>query len=237
MEKIKGLINNELKNWNKFDYLWMIIANAVIIGVSLYFHDSAIGIISSITGTICVILTGMGRMSNFIFGTINIIAYAIVAYKATYYGDVMLNLFYYLPTNIIGWFMWKKHMNDESGEVIKRKLTLKMEIIIAALSIAGILVYGYFLKKYTNDALPYTDSMSTVLSIVAQLLLLKRYMEQWIIWIVVDGVSIFMWVMAFFNGGESIATLLMWSVYFINAIFMFIKWYRESKENNCEVNS
>lgn len=237
MEKIKGLINNELKNWSKFDYLWMIIANAVIIGVSLYFHDSAIGIISSVTGTICVILTGMGRMSNFIFGTINIIAYAIVAYKATYYGDVMLNLFYYLPTNIIGWFMWKKHMNDENGEVIKRKLTLKMEIIIAVLSIAGILVYGYFLKKYTNDALPYTDSMSTVLSIVAQFLLLKRYMEQWIIWIVVDGVSIFMWVMAFFNGGESIATLLMWSVYFINAIFMFTKWYKESKENNCEISA
>ena len=232
MENIKGFINNELKNWNKFDCLWMIIANVVIIGVSLYFHDTAIGIISSVTGTICVILTGMGRMSNFIFGTINIVAYAIVAYKATYYGDVMLNLFYYLPTNIIGWFMWKKHMNDESGEVIKRKLTLKMEIIIAVLSIAGILVYGYFLKKYTNDALPYTDSMSTVLSIVAQFLLLKRYMEQWIIWIVVDGVSIFMWVMAFFNGGESIATLLMWSVYFINAIFMFTKWYKESKENN-----
>lgn len=235
MEKIKGFINNELKNWNKFDYLWMLIANAVIIGVSLYFHDTAIGIISSVTGTICVILTGMGRMSNFIFGTINIIAYAIVAYKATYYGEVMLNVFYYLPTNIIGWFMWKKHMNDENGEVVKRKLTLKMEIIIAVLSIVGIFAYGYLLSKYTNDALPYTDSMSTILSIVAQFLLLKRYMEQWIIWIVVDGVSIFMWIMAFFNGGESIATLLMWSVYFINAIFMFIKWYRESKENNCEV--
>lgn len=237
MEKIKGLISNELKNWSKFDYLWMIIANAVIIGVSLYFHDSAIGIISSVTGTICVILTGMGRMSNFIFGTINIIAYAIVAYKATYYGDVMLNLFYYLPTNIIGWFMWKKHMNDENGEVVKRKLTLKMEIVIALLSVAGILAYGYFLSRYTNDALPYTDSMSTVLSIVAQFLLLKRYMEQWIIWIIVDGVSIFMWIMAFFNGGESIATLLMWSVYFINAIFMFVKWYKESKENNCEINA
>ena len=235
MEKIKGFINNELKNWNKFDYLWMLIANAVIIGVSLYFHDTAIGIISSVTGIICVILTGMGRMSNFIFGTINIIAYAIVAYKATYYGEVMLNVFYYLPTNIIGWFMWKKHMNDENGEVVKRKLTLKMEIIIAVLSIVGIFAYGYLLSKYTNDALPYTDSMSTILSIVAQFLLLKRYMEQWIIWIVVDGVSIFMWIMAFFNGGESIATLLMWSVYFINAIFMFIKWYRESKENNCEV--
>ena len=140
----------------------------------------------------------------------------------------MLNLFYYLPTNILGWFMWKKNINKENGEVIKRKLDLKMEIIIAVVSIVGIVVYGYFLGHYTNDKLPYTDSMSTVLSIVAQFLMLKRYMEQWIVWIFVDAVSIFMWVMTFFNGGESVATLLMWGVYFINAVVMFVKWYRES---------
>ena len=140
----------------------------------------------------------------------------------------MLNLFYYLPTNIMGWFMWKKNINKENGEVIKRKLDLKMEIIIAVISVVGIIVYGYFLENYTNDKLPYLDSMSTVLSIVAQFLMLKRYMEQWIVWIFVDAVSIFMWVMTFFNGGESVATLLMWGVYFINAVVMFIKWYRES---------
>ncbi len=225
------LIKKELKSWKLLEWMWMIAANVIILGVSIYFHDTAIGLIASVTGTMCVILTGMGRMSNYIFGTINIILYSIVAYKATYYGDVMLNLFYYLPTNIIGWFMWKKHINNENGEVEKQKLSLKMEIIIGILSIAGILVYGYFLKNYTNDKLPYTDSMSTVLSIVAQILLLKRYMEQWIVWIIVDGVSIFMWVMAFFNGGESVATLLMWSVYFVNAVIMFIKWYKESTLN------
>lgn len=229
------LIKKELKSWKLLEWIWMIAANAIILGVSIYFHDTAIGIIASVTGTICVILTGMGRMSNYIFGTINIILYSIVAYKATYYGDVMLNLFYYLPTNIIGWFMWKKHINNENGEVEKQKLSLKMEFIIGILSIAGILVYGYFLKNYTNDKLPYTDSMSTVLSIVAQILLLKRYMEQWIVWIIVDGVSIFMWVMAFFNGGESVATLLMWSVYFVNAVAMFIKWYRESTLKQQEI--
>lgn len=230
------LIKKELNSWRLLEWMWMIAANAIILGVSIYFHDTAIGIIASVTGTMCVILTGMGRMSNYIFGTINIILYSIVAYKATYYGDVMLNLFYYLPTNIIGWFMWKKHINNENGEVEKQKLSLKMEIIIGILSVAGILVYGYFLKNYTNDKLPYTDSMSTVLSIVAQILLLKRYMEQWIVWIVVDGVSIFMWVMAFFNGGESVATLLMWSVYFVNAVVMFIKWYKEITLKQEELN-
>lgn len=228
MECVKEFIKMELKNWHKWELIWLILANAIILGVSVYCGDTAIGILTAVTGSICVILVGMGRMSNYIFGTINVVLYAMVAYKATYYGDVMLNLFYYLPTNIMGWFMWKKNINKENGEVIKRKLDLKMEIIIAVISVVGIIVYGYFLENYTNDKLPYIDSMSTVLSIVAQFLMLKRYMEQWIVWIFVDAVSIFMWVMTFFNGGESVATLLMWGVYFINAVVMFIKWYRES---------
>ena len=228
MESVKEFIKLELKNWNKWEVIWLILANSIILGVSFYCGDTPIGILAAVTGSICVILVGMGRMSNYIFGTINIILYAMVAYKATYYGDVMRNLFYYLPTNILGWFMWKKNINKENGEVIKQKLDLKMEIIIAAISVVGIIAYGYFLKNYTNDKLPYIDSMSTVLSIVAQFLMIKRCMEQWIIWIVVDVVSIFMWVMTFFNGGESIATLLMWIVFLINAIVMFIKWYKES---------
>ena len=228
MECVKEFIKMELKNWHKWELIWLILANAIILGVSVYCGDTAIGILTAVTGSICVILVGMGRMSNYIFGTINVVLYAMVAYKATYYGDVMLNLFYYLPTNIMGWFMWKKNINKENGEVIKRKLDLKMEIIIAVISVVGIIVYGYFLENYTNDKLTYIDSMSTVLSIVAQFLMLKRYMEQWIVWIFVDAVSIFMWVMTFFNGGESVATLLMWGVYFINAVVMFIKWYRES---------
>lgn len=234
MNMLGKVIKDELRSWNKSQCLWMLIANAVILGVSIYFEDTIIGILASMTGTMCVILTGMGRMSSYIFGTINIVLYSIVAYKATYYGDVMLNLFYYLPTNIIGWFMWKKHMDDENGEVIKERLSLKGDIILTFLSIIAIIGYGYFLSNYTNDKLPYIDSMSTVLSIVAQILLLKRCMEQWIVWIVVDGVSIFMWIMAFFNGGESIATLLMWGVYFINAVVMFRKWYKESS-GNCEM--
>ena len=117
MDKIKKFLNSELKNWSRWEVIWIIVANVIILGVSLAMCDSAIGIIASISGTLCVILTGMGKMSNFIFGMINIIFYAIVAYKATYYGDVMLNVFYYLLTNVIAWFMWKKNINNENGEV------------------------------------------------------------------------------------------------------------------------
>ena len=57
----------------------------------------------------------------------------------------------------------------------------------------------------------------------------KRYMEQWIMWIIIDVVTIFMWVVAVTNGSGDIATLLMWMVYLINAIYGFIKWNKNSK--------
>ena len=71
------------------------------------------------------------------------------------------------------------------------------------------------------------DSLGVVLAIIAQILCVKRYMEQWILWIVVDVVSVFMWIMAFKNSTGSIATLIMWVIYLLNAVLMFLKWYGE----------
>ena len=130
MKKLKEFIKNELSGWNKWEIFWIIFANIVILGLSVYWKDTALGIISSITGTLCVILSGKGKTSNYLFGTINIVLYAIVAYKARYYGDVMLNVFYYFPTNIIGWFAWKKYIDQDKQEVVKRRLTLKQYVFV-----------------------------------------------------------------------------------------------------------
>lgn len=130
MKKLKEFIKNELSGWKKWEIFWIIFANIVILGLSVYWKDTALGIISSITGTLCVILSGKGKTSNYLFGTINIVLYAIVAYKARYYGDVMLNVFYYFPTNIIGWFAWKKHIDQDKQEVVKRRLTLKQYVFV-----------------------------------------------------------------------------------------------------------
>lgn len=192
--------------------------------------DTAIGIVASLTGVTCVILCGMGRVSNYFFGTINVVLYAIVAWKARYYGDVMLNLLYYFPTNIIGWVVWSKHLNQEKNEVYKKRMTLMQDILLAIISAAGVLGYSYILKLLGGN-LPIVDSMSTVFSVIAQILMIKRFTEQWVIWIIVDIVSVIMWIAAFFNGGESVAVLMMWSVYLANAVIMFVKWLKESKQD------
>ncbi|SHK46639.1 nicotinamide mononucleotide transporter PnuC [Fibrobacter intestinalis] len=66
-----------------------------------------LGIISATTGTICVILTGKDKLSAYVLGLMNVLLYADIAYRATLYGETMLNLLYYLPMQFVGWFSWK----------------------------------------------------------------------------------------------------------------------------------
>ncbi len=226
---VKKFFKNEIKGWKKLDVCWLAVATAVILGLSLYWKDSLIGIISALTGVWCVIFTGKGKRSSFIFGTINVLFYAIISFNAKYYGEVMLNLIYYLPMNFVGWFMWKKHMNDDTGEVKKTHLSLKNSAILYVLTAIGILLYGIVLKLL-GGTLPYIDSMSTVVSVTAQILSVRRLTEQWVLWIAVDVVTVIMWGINFAQGGENIATLAMWSVYLINAIIMYIKWNKEAKK-------
>lgn len=211
-----------------WELLWMVFANAVILGVSLYLGDDLLSIVASLTGVICVILCGLGKVSNYFWGTLNVILYAYVAWKAKYYGDVMLNLLYYLPTNIIGWVLWARNVNSETKEVYKQRMTIKQDILVAAVSVAGIFGYSFVLKALGGN-LPFVDSMSTVLSIIAQILMIKRFAEQWVIWILVDVVSVIMWIAALFGEGQSIAVLLMWSVYLANAVIMYVKWRKETQ--------
>lgn len=229
-EKMQKYVKSELTGWKKMEVAWLAIASAVILALSIYWKDSMIGIMSALTGVWCVILTGKGKRSSFIFGTVNVLFYAYIAFGAKYYGEVMLNLIYYFPMNFVGWFAWNKHMNEENGEVIKSSLSRKKGIILYVCTAAAIFLYGLVLRAL-NGNLPFVDSMSTVVSVVAQILSVKRLTEQWVLWIVVDVVTVIMWAVNFANGGESIATLLMWSIYLLNAIIMYIRWKREVKEN------
>ena len=228
MNKLKEVLRKEFIGWKKWEILWIVIATAVVLGVSIYWQDTAIGIFAALTGIWCVILTGKGKLSSFWFGTINTVLYAIVAWKARYWGEVMLNLIYYVPMNFVGMYMWSKNINEETEEVIKKRLSFKGSIIAYFCVAAGTVGYGFILKLI-DGTLPFIDAMSTVFSIFAQILCVKRYMEQWVLWVIVDVVTVIMWVYAFINGTGDMATVLMWSVYLVNAIIMLVKWNKDTK--------
>lgn len=176
---MKKIIKNELQNWKSIEIIWIIIACSIILSLSIYWKENIIGIVSSISGILCVILTGKGKLSSYIFGMINTILYSIIAFSAKYYGEFMLNVFYYIPMNIVGFVLWSRNMNSENKEVIKTKLNNKYKIIIFALSFISIFIYGFILKKL-GGSLPFVDSASTVFAITAQILCVKRCTEQWI---------------------------------------------------------
>ncbi len=229
MTKLRLYIKSELTGWKAFDIAWFCIATAVILGLSIYWKDNWISLIAGLTGVWCVILTGKGKRSSFLIGLINALLYAWIALDAKYYGEVMLNILYYVPAGIVGWFAWKKHMDEDTGEVVKTRLSLKNSAVVYGLTAVAIFLYGLVLK-WLGGNLPFIDSMSTVVSVTAQILSIKRLAEQWILWIVVDVVTVIMWAVNFVQGGETIATLAMWSIYLLNAVFMFIKWNREAKK-------
>ena len=228
MSKLKEIIKRELSGWKKWEVIWLLLATAVILGLSIYWKDSMTGIWAALTGIWCVILTGKGKLSSFWVGTVNTILYAVVAWQARYWGEVMLNLIYYVPMNFVGLYMWSKNMNNQTEEVVKERMSFKGSVLAYTCVIAGTLGYGVILNLM-NGTLPFIDSMSTVFSVFAQFLCVKRYMEQWVLWIVVDRVTVIMWVYAFINGTGDMATVLMWSIYLINAIIMFVKWKRDTK--------
>lgn len=229
-QKAGQFLKSELTGWKALDLAWLAAATAVILGLSLYWKDSPVSLWAALTGVWCVILTGKGKRSSFLFGTVNVVFYAMISFQARYYGEVMLNILYYLPMNFVGWFAWKKHMNEETGEVVKRRFPRNRRVWVYGLTAAAILLYGLVLKALGGN-LPYVDSMSTVVSVTAQILSVKRLTEQWVLWIVVDVVTVVMWGINFAQGGETVATLAMWSVYLINAVIMYIRWNREGRAN------
>lgn len=226
---MKNIIKNEFQGWKVWETLWLLGTSVIMIGLSIYWKDSLMGIISATTGMAYVVCTGKGKLCAYFFGLINSVLYAIISYHAKLYGETMLNLFYYVPMLVVGFFSWLKHMNEETKEVSKRSMkALGRGIMIASIAL-GTLGYGFVLK-WMGDSMPFVDSFTTVASVVAMILTVKMYAEQWWIWFFVDLVTIYMWWTSFKVGQDNMATLVMWIMYLLTAILMGVKWEKEAKK-------
>ncbi len=230
MRKVRTWLQNEISGWKKWEVAWLITACAIIVALSIYWQDTWMGILSATTGAACVICTGKGKLSAYVFGLVNSVLYAIISYQAALYGETMLNALYYVPMQFVGFYTWSRHMNTETNEVIKKNMKWTGRLMMTAFILAGTIGYGLLLRAM-GDAMPFVDAFTTVTSVAAMLISVKMFAEQWWIWVVVDIVSVYMWFQSFLQGQEYIATLIMWLVYLVNAVIMLVKWEREAKRN------
>ncbi len=231
MNAVKRFLRDELEGWKAWEAAWLLTACVVIIGLGLYWGDTFLGILSSTMGVACVVCTGKGKLSAYIFGLINSFLYAVISYQASLYGETMLNAIYYIPMQFVGFYVWRKHMDQETKEVEKRHMSWKHRLLLFIAIVVSTYLYGILLA-YLGDAMPFVDSFTTVCSVAAMIISVKMFAEQWWIWIAVDVFSVYMWWCDFASGSDNMATLLMWTVYLGNAVIMLIKWERGAKRED-----
>ena len=243
---LREYIKLETSGWKWYELVYLAACTLAILIPSVISGDSAMAVVSATCGAISVVLTGKGKLGTYIFGGIQCTLYAIISYRATYYGETLLNVLYLLPLEVVGFRTWMKNMNAERAEVIKLQMKWKQRAIWGAALAAGTIVLGLVLKHIDVissavfgltdvpvDAMPFMDAFTTVGTMIAFVLTVKRYSENWWIWITINVATVIMWLGNVIEGGEnaSIATLLMWSVYLVNSVIMMVRWQRESGRN------
>jgi len=219
------------KDWTTFEKIWVIIFTITTIALFFITHDTWIGFVAAITGMLCVILTAKGKISNYYIGIPNILAYSYIAWQNHLFGEMQLNMFYYLPMSILGIILWKRHINKKKtkDDVIVRLISNKERILWSIIIIIATFAYGYYLNTI-NAAMPYINSFTVVLSIIGMALTVKRAVEEWVVWIVVDAVTIVMWISVYLKTGNDISILVMWLAFLTNAVYGLVNWIRLHKE-------
>ena len=178
---------------------------------------------------LCVVLVAKGKISNFVFGIVNTATYAYISYGYGLYGESMLNALFYLPTQFIGLWMWQRHrsvnkVRDEDIEI--KRLSVKGWAIVVASVVVGAYAYMHILMALDAQQVRI-DSVAVVMSVVAQILLTLRYAEQWVLWILVNLLSIVLWVVTLSQSGGSDYTMpVMWTAFLINSIYGWINWLK-----------
>lgn len=198
-------------------------------GLSAVLATTAFDLSVFFSGVLCVGLIAVGRREGYLIGIYNSLAYSILAYGNGLFGEVYLNLLFFVPTNIIGYIMWRRYTAPDRT-VVMRQLAWAKRAFIAAVCIACTVGLGLLLGLNPNQNTPFIDASTNVLSVMATFLMMWRYKEQWLLYIVLNIVTLVMWALRLMAGGTSgDLMVLMWSLFLLNAIFGYWRWHMGAK--------
>lgn len=142
-----------------------------------------------------------------------------VYYQAGLYADFGIDIYYILAA-VYGFIAWKK--GGKSGEELRvSHMPLRMVLPFSLLFLAVFALIAFVLIRWTDSTVPVADSFTTALSIVALLMLARKWIEQWWVWVVVDAVSAALYV---YKGIPFYAGL--YALYTILAVYGYFKWHK-----------
>lgn len=213
-----------LSGWKPFEVIWLMVFIIAQIWAYVQQDDNTLlEMISGISGILCVVLVSKGKISNYFFGLIFAYTYFYVAWGQNFLGEMNTVLYVYLPAQFIGYFMWKNNMQNDSGgeSVVAKALTPKGWIALALFIGIGTFLFVQVLQTAGGSSTGL-DGLTTIIVVAAQLLMILRYREQWLLWIVLNILSIILWA-------ETQAMYLMYSAYLLNSLYGYYNWTKLKK--------
>lgn len=153
------------------------------------FHEmSPIEVVAAGLGLVNVALVALRSIWNYPFGIAMVALYAWVFFTAKLYSDALLQIFF-LVVQIYGWWYWLRG-RAESGEVQVELLPWRSRAEWAAGCAVATAIWGWLMHRYTDAAFPWWDASIAMMSVAAQILMSRRYLENWWLWIAVDAVAV-----------------------------------------------
>lgn len=178
-------------------------------------NDTALAVCSGIAGVISVVLCSQKKLSFYFWGILQLVTILIISYQTNLPGKVIENAFYLL-TMIIGLLLWDK--NKTKDEVKTETMGFSDYAILAVFT--PLLIFGVSLFVVdANSEQPVLDTITTVIGIIAQIMMIFRFREQWVLWFILDVLCIVLWAK-----DENWCLMVQYLFWAVNCIYGIYKW-------------
>ncbi|MCY1633146.1 nicotinamide riboside transporter PnuC [Marinifilum sp. D737] len=183
--------------------------------------DNIVEIIGTLSGLLFLYLEIKQNKWLWPVGLLTSAMYIYVFFVAKLYADMSLQ-FYYVFISIYGWILWSRGKRQQEKElpVVHLNMSLSLKLIVA--SIAIYVLIAFILVNFTDGSVPYWDAFTTALSIVATWMLARKILEQWLVWIVVNSVSLGLYIYKDLN-----FTAVLFFFYTTMAVVGYLQWKKD----------
>ncbi|NHZ89999.1 nicotinamide riboside transporter PnuC [Massilia sp. CCM 8733] len=172
--------------------------------------------------TAAILLAGRNSVHTWWTGIIGCALFGVLFYQSNLYADVALQGFF-IVSSVIGWMQWRR--GEQGGELPITHASARSLAWLVPAGVGASAAYGALLHYFTNAYAPFIDSAVLVFSIVAQLLLMRRKVENWAFWILVNTVAV-----PLYASRGLYLTAFLYACYWVNAIVSWLWWRRLARE-------
>lgn len=165
-----------------------------------------------------IVLAGRNNLNTWWIGIVGCALFVVVFYDARLYADVTLQAFF-IVTSLVGWWKWRRGREGDELPVRYSKPSLLVASTVAAMAVA--IGYGLLLQRYTNAFAPFLDSLLLAFSVLGQLLMMERRVENWWAWLLVNTIAVPLYA----SRGLHVTSLL-YAAFWVNAWVSLVRWGR-----------